>query len=263
MFVFAAVVPHSPLLVPSIGKEHREKLAATLAAYRALEEALYLSRPDAIVVVSPHAQMYPDAFSGNVADTFKGGLKEFGDHGTELTAKMDFMLLDHIHRHMREENVPFTLSSSPDIDYAFTIPLLLLTPHLTHWKLVPIATSLLDNRAHVEFGKQLKRVLHAESARVALIASADLSHHVNANAPKGMLPEGAQFDTAIREKLRANDLAGLLALPQTIVEKAESCGLKPILTLMGALNEINVQTKELCYEAPFGVGYLTEQFIFA
>jgi aromatic ring-opening dioxygenase LigB subunit len=53
------------------------------------------------------------------------------------------------------------------------------------------------------------------------------------------------------------------ALPQNVVEKAESCGLKPILTLMGALNEINVQPKELCYEAPFGVGYLTEQFIFA
>ncbi|MBM3204783.1 AmmeMemoRadiSam system protein B [Candidatus Uhrbacteria bacterium] len=260
MIVFAATVPHSPLLISTIGKEHRETLAKTIQAYAEVEQALYIAKPETLVILSPHAQMYPDAFSGNVSDIFVGQLKEFGDHGTTVEARVDFLLLDHLHRAMREENVPFTLTSQPELDYGFTIPLLLLTSHLKNWKLIPLATSLLDARMHYEFGRQLKRVLHAEERRVAVIASADLSHHANANAPEGATAEGQQFDATVREKLKALDAPGLLAMDQSLVEKAGQCGYKPILSLLGSLEHINCQAKELCYEAPFGVGYLTERF---
>lgn len=260
MIVFAAIAPHSPLLVPTIGKEHREKLALTVQAYAELEQSLYLSKPDTIVIISPHAQMYPDAFSGNVSDKYTGVLKEFGDHGTTITAKVDFMLLDHIHRAMRKENIPFTLSNSAELDYSFTVPLLFLTQHMTNVRIVPLATSLLDGRMHYEFGRQLKRVLHAEETRVAVIASADLSHHANAMSPQGATPEGQAFDAAIRETVRAMNAPGLLTLDVGMVEKASQCGYRPIVTLLGTLENINGTMKELCYEAPFGVGYLTARF---
>lgn len=260
MIVLGAIVPHSPLLISSIGKEHRDKLADTLKAYAELEQALYLARPDTIVMISPHAQMYPDAFSGNVSQKYIGVLKEFGDHGTTIEAKVDFLLLDHIHRTMRTENIPFTLTSEEELDYGFTIPLLLLTSHLQNWKLVPLASSLLDARAHYEFGRQMKRVIHAESTRVAIIASADLSHHTNALSPQGATPEGAAFNATMREKITSMDAAGLLAMDPQFVEKAGQCGYKPILTLLGSLEGINGKVKELCYEAPFGVGYLTAKF---
>jgi hypothetical protein len=32
------------------------------------------------------------------------------------------------------------------------------------------------------------------------------------------------------------------------------------MTLLGTLNEINVTPKKLCYETPFGVGYLTVRY---
>lgn len=260
MIVFAAIVPHSPLLIPTIGKEHREKLALTLKAYAELEQSLYLAKPDAIVIISPHAQMYPDAFSGNISDAYVGSLKEFGDHGTTVSAKVDFKLLDHIHRAMRKENIAFTLSNSPDLDYSFAIPLLLLTPHLTDAHIVPLATSLLDAQRHYEFGRQLKQVLHAEDERIAVIASADLSHHANAMSPQGATPEGQAFDAAIREHVHAMNAPGLLALDPNIIEKAGQCGYRPIITLMGALEHMNGAMKELCYEAPFGVGYMTARF---
>ncbi len=260
MIVFSALVPHSPLLIPSIGKEHREKLADTLKAYAEIEQALLISKPDTLVIISPHAQMYPDAMSGNVADHFTGQLKEFGDHGTTVTAKVDFLLLDHIHRAMREENVPFTLTSQEELDYGLTVPLLLLASQIPTVKVIPLSPSLLDARTHYEFGRQLKRVLHAEQRRVAVIASADLSHHANAQAPEGMTAEGQQFDATVREKLKVMDAAGLLALDAPMVDRAGQCGYKPLLMLLGALENINVAPRELCYEAPFGVGYLTMAF---
>lgn len=260
MIVSAAIVPHSPLLVPSVGKEHREKLALTIQAYEALEQSIYLTKPDTFVIISPHAHMYPDAFSGNMANAFKGVLKEFGDHGTSVDAKVDFLMLDHIHRHMREEKIPFTLTSQEEIDYGYTVPLLFLTPHLKTWKLVPLAPSLLDAKHHEDYGKELMRVIHAETSRVAIIASADLSHHANQFSPHGVTPEGEQFNTLVRDYANKRDVANLLAMDPALVEKADQCGYRPILMLLGALEEINCKATELAYEAPFGVGYLTMKY---
>lgn len=260
MLISAAIVPHSPLLMPSIGKEQREKLAKTLQAYAELEQAIYLDKPDTLVVISPHGQIFPDAFSGSMAQAFTGVLKEFGDHGTTLAAKVDFLMLDHIHRVMRNENIPFSLTSQTELDYGYTIPLMLLTSHLQNWKLVPLSISQLPPNKHAEFGRALKEVLHAEGRRVVFLASADLSHHANEQSTHGATPEGQLFDATVREKVQALDLPGLLALNPDICAKAGQCGYNPIVVLLGLLDQMNVKPKELAYEAPFGVGYWTVRF---
>lgn len=260
MIVLAAIVPHSPLLAPTIGKEHREKLTDTLNAFEELAQSLYLAKPDTIVVLSPHAPMYPDAFSGNIAPTFKGSLKEFGDHGTEFPIKADFLLLDHIHRHMRDEKMPFTLTSAEELDYATTIPMMFLNKNLPNVKLVSIGMSGLDIQQHYAFGAELKNVIHAESRRVAVIASADLSHAASTTSPEGVTEEGMMFDKTMREKAINLDVAAMLAMDASMLEKAKQSGHKPIVMLMGCLKEMNCKAKELSYEAPFGVGMMTVRY---
>jgi MEMO1 family protein len=262
MIVFAAITPHSPLLISSIGKDQREKLSATATALQEIEQALYLAKPDTIVIIAPHGARYPDAFSINLSDTYSGNFKTFGDFSTVVTAKSDFLMIDHIQRKLREENVPFTLTSGPELDYGYTVPILLLTPHVQNWKLVPISPSMLDGKAHYEFGAQLKRVLHSESSRVAVIASADLSHKLNEHSPGGASKEGPIFDAAVSKAASTNDAKALFDLGADIVENAAQCGYRPIMTLLGTLHEMNVTPKQLCYEAPFGVGYLTVRYDF-
>lgn len=260
MIVFAAIVPHSPLLVPSVGKEHREKLAQTLKAFETLEQALYLAKPDTIVIISPHAQMYPDAFSGNMAPKYIGSLKAFGDHEPLFEAKADFLLLDHIHRGMRDHKISFTLSSSEELDYGVSIPFSLLTTHLPSAKLAPISTSMLGVQEHAAFGHELAEVLRNETGRIAIIASADLSHHANAASPKGSTPEGQWFEQAIREYALAQNAKGIVEMDAAKCEAAGQCGQKPIAVLMGALDGIKLKANELSYEAPFGVGYSVIKF---
>jgi aromatic ring-opening dioxygenase LigB subunit len=260
MIVFGAIVPHSPLLIPAIGKEHHEKLAATLAAIKEVEQALYLSRPDSICIIAPHGVRYPDAFSINLASKYLGNLKTFGDHATTIEAKSDYLLIDRIQRKLRGENVPFTLTSNEELDYGFAIPLLLLTTHLQNWKLIPASPSMLDGAAHYDFGKQLKRVLHAESERVAVIASADLSHKLSPESPGGASTEGPLFDQAVRDAISSGNPQALLHLDARVIDNAGQCAYRPIATLLGTLEEINVKQTTLCYEAPFGVGYLTAKY---
>ncbi len=260
MIVFAAVVPHSPLLIPTIGKDHRDKIACTITALKEIEQALYLAKPETICLIAPHGARYPDAYSINLSDKYVGNFKAFGDFSTVINAKSDFLMIDHIQRKMREEQVPFTLTSTQELDYGFTVPIFMLTEHLTNWKLLPVSPSMLDGKAHYEFGKQLKRILHAESNRVAVMASADLSHKLKADSPGGTSTEGPLFDQAIDKAITNNDSASLLELAPDIIENAAQCGYRPIMTMFGTLHEIKIETKKLCYEAPFGVGYLTARF---
>lgn len=260
MIVFAGIVPHSPLLIPSIGKTHREKIAATLAACQEIEQALYLAKPDSICIIAPHGARYPDAFSVNLASKYVGNLKAFGDFSTTVEAKSDYLMIDRMQRKLRSEGVPFTLTSSEDLDYGYAVPLLLLTSHLTNWKLIPVSPSMLDGNAHYEFGKQLKRVLHAEPQRVAIIASGDLSHKLTAESPAGAAPEGPLFDQAVRDGVIAKDPSAFVGLDLKIVEGAAQCAYRPISILLGALHEMNMTSKVLSYEAPFGVGYLTARY---
>lgn len=263
MLVFSAIVPHSPLLLPSVGKEHREKLSQTLNGYHEVEEGLYASRPDTLVIISPHAPLYPDAFSANMCDKFVGTAKEFGDHGTSIGAQADFLLIDHIHRSMRDAQVPFTLTSNTEIDYGYTVPLCLLTSHLKQWKLAPLAISGLDVAAHLRFGQALKHVIHEESRRIAIIASVDLSHHINALSPQGERPEGAVFENAVKEAIQTNSTKPLEQLSPAVLEGAGQCAYKPLLILLGLQQNVQVTPRIYSYEAPFGVGYLTAQFILA
>lgn len=260
MIVFAAIVPHSPLLVPSIGKDHREKLDGTMKAIQEIEQALYLVKPEAICIIAPHGTRYPDAFSINLSDKYTGNFKSFGDFSTTIEAKSDFLLIDHMQRKLRDENVPFTLTSNPELDYGFSVPILLLTSHLTPWKLIPVSPSMLDGKSHFEFGKQLKRVLHSETKRVAIIASADLSHKLSADSPGGASAEGPIFDKAVVDSASVNNAEALSALSPDVIENASQCGYRPIMTLLGTLSDMNITPKKLCYESPFGVGYLTVRY---
>ena len=260
MIVYGAILPHSPLLIPSIGKEHREKLQATLEAIQTIEKQLYVAKPDTLVIIAPHGSRYPDAYSINLAPTYVGTFKTFGDHDTVVKAKSDMMVIDRLQRYLRTESIPFTLTSTDELDYSFTVPYMLLTQHLEHTKLVPISPSMQDGAQHFAFGGMLKSVLQNESSRIAIIASADLSHKLTANSPGGASTEGPMFDESICRFIASYDIDGLKALSGPTVENASQCGYRPIMTLLGCLAETNVRATKLSYEAPFGVGYMTASF---
>lgn len=259
MITLGAIVPHSPLLAPRVGKDKRDALRATLLAYQQLEEHLYARGIETIVMISPHAQCYPDAFSGNMAERFTCTLKTFGDHETSIEIPCDILTLDRIQHALRTHtDTPFTLTTSQELDYGFTIPLLFLSEYFKDLRITPLSPSLLSASAHVDFGRALRPILQESSKRIAIIASADLSHKLDPNSATGANVEGPAFDGTIRSKLKTMDIQGLLAMDPEAVEAAGQCGYLPIMMLLGVFDGVETTQTELCYEAPFGVGSLTE-----
>lgn len=259
--VFTAITPHSPLLIPSIGKEALKKLQKTEQALKKLEEDLYLTKPDVLIIISPHGNILGQAFTCNIAVEFKTDLKEFGDITTKLTFKGEMSLPSIIREEAKKDNFPVTLLSENTLDHGSITPLLYLTKHVPNISILPMGFCDLDAKTHVEFGYFLKEQIMNTTKRIAVVASGNLSHALSPNAPAGFSPSGKIFDEKIQELLASGNTSGLVQLDSELIAGAQECGLRTFYMLLGILRGVNFDYKSYCYEAPFGVGYLTANFV--
>lgn len=259
--VFAAIVPHPPLLIPSIGKESVAQLTETQQGFERLEQDLYLAKPDIIVIISPHEGLYEDTFVVNAHTKFHSSYKEFGDvvtteewHGaTDVAAK-----IGHVGN---RQNIPTRLISEEELSHGASIPLHFLTKHLRHVQILPIGFSNLEPKKHIAFGEMLKDVIMDQNKRVAIIASGDLAHTHTKQTPAGFDETGALFDKELMTLLETRNTAGIIQLNPIIVTAAQECGYRSLLILLGMIKEMDYQFKTYSYEYPFGVGYLVGNFV--
>jgi len=257
--VFSAIVPHPPILIPTIGKENINQLKATSDSYLKLEQDLYASQAETIIIISPHGHLQEEAFTINLSPEFTGNFKEFGDLTTKLSLSGDIGLAHEIKEKI-ETKIPLQLISAPELDHGSLIPLCLLTEHLPKIKIIPLYYSGLDLAAHYNFGQIVKNELLNSNSRVAIIASGDLSHKLSKSAPAGYSPKGKKFDKKMIDCLLKKQTGEIIKFKPELIEDAGECGLKSIIILLGILEGIKYEPQLLSYESPFGVGYLTMNF---
>ena len=259
MLVFSAICPHPPMLIPAIGKDNLDKIKNTVNAMKNLEQELYASKPDAIIVISPHGDLIPDAFSLNLNADYIADFEEFGDFTTKLKFKSSPMLSLRLKERV-EDFLPFILSSTDKLDHGASVPLFYLTKHLKNIEVVPIYYCLLDYEKHFQFGQLLKKEIVKSDKRVAVIASGDMSHVLTKDAPAGYSPKGEEFDKKFVSLLQRKDLRGILKLDHKLIDEAAECGLRSFVILLGIIEEYKYEVEILSYEGPFGVGYLVANF---
>lgn len=261
--VFAAVVPHSPVLLPSIGKEHLKKLRKTVTALRRLEQELYAAHPDVILVLSPHGASSAEYFTLDLGERYVSDLKEFGIMDAGLEFRADMGLMSALREHLEDRGVPLMLHSTTGLDYGAAVPLSYLAAHLPDIRIVPVSPAHLPPKAQFEFGQAVQETLVHSDRRVAVLASADLSHRLTRSAPAGYSPFGKKFDEKILHIFAEKNYSALLTFEPELAEKAAQCGLPVLTILAGILDGIKVTPELLSYESPFGIGCATMHCLFA
>jgi len=259
--VFAAITPHPPILIPEIGKDNLSKIDKTKTALEQLEKDLYVAKPDVLVVISPHGEINPGAFTINICDNYEINFEAFGNFSAKMNFKGEAVMMA-MGKEKINSKIPLNIISEPQLDHGVGVPLYYLARHLPNIVLMPVSYSLLDSQSHLEFGKALKEIISDSAKRVAVIASGDLSHCLTESAPAPFNPAGKEFDEKIIDLLRKNDSQAIVNLDQELLERAAECGYRSILILLGILNDVNYKTEILSYEAPFGVGYLVANLKF-
>ena len=261
MLVFSAIVPHSPMLIPVIGKDNTKKLKKTISAFDILEADLNEADPDTIIVISPHGEINFEAFTVNTNEKFTAHFNDFGDFSTKLEFKSDLNLTMQLKRDY-ESTMPIQLVSTENLDHGISVPLHYLTRQNKDRRIVPINYSYLSFEKHVEFGKLIKEAIFSTDKKYAIIASGDLSHRLNRNSPEGFSPRAKEFDKKLIQLLKKKNVDNVLNMDKELIKEASECGLRSILVLLGAVANMNYEFEVLSYEAPFGVGYLVGEMRF-
>jgi len=260
MINFACFVPHSPILIPEVGKENLEKLKSTVDAYKHLEHDLYSSKPDIIIIISPHSNILGgSSFTINQHPKLDVNFKEFGDLVTKLEFKNEIGFGYKI-KESCEDYFPITLIAKQELDYGSGVPLLYLTEHLPNIRIVSIGYSDLSYQDHIKFGELIRKQINLSDKRIAVIASGDLSHKLHKDSPAGYSERAQEFDQELIKLVNDRQIEKLINLDPKLIAEAGECGFRSLLILLGIIKEINYQPVKLSYQAPFGIGYLVENF---
>lgn len=260
MLKIASFLPHPPIIIPSIGNPlDLKKVKKTIHSLQETARIYKSIAPETVIVVSPHAPLFPEAFTINTSKVLFGHFLQFGDFQTELVFKNDLEIIKLLKEQLSQTQIPYQLIETEELDHGTLVPLFYLSS-LTTFKILSLSYSLLDRKIHYEFGKIIQKVAQESKKNIAFVASGDLSHSLTPDAPAGFTKEGKIFDEKIVEMLKKGDVEGILNMEEELVEKANECGYRSLLILLGVLDGLNWMPQILSYEGPFGVGYLVANF---
>lgn len=257
----SAILPHSPLLIPEIGRANYEFLGQTLTAYQKIQEQLAELEPETVIIITPHGLSGND-FNLNAAPEMEINLQDFGFIPPKTTFQGDPLLADQIRNQLRSE-FPIHLGSEPTLDYGSAIPVYLLRTTGKSFKLLTITPPEgMDLETGYRFGQKLKEIIDPLAKKIAIISSSDLSHRLKKKSPGGYSPKGAKFDNKLIEYLNDPEtaVANIFKMDHKLIAEAGECGLRPIMILLGIIDGTGLEAKTLAYQTDFGIGYLSLEF---
>lgn len=261
--VYAALLPHPPLVIPAVGGEEIRRVGATIDAFRQTASEMASLRPDSVIILSPHGPVFQDATAIHCEPFLSGSLREFGAPQITLDVQVDQPLGELVLSAAREAGLstaPITAEwaeewGAQELDHGTLVPLLFLQEAGWQGSVLPITTGALTALELYAFGQAVQRAVDRSGRRIAVLASGDLSHRLTPGAPEGYEPGAAAWDRELVEALGRGEITYLFAMDPERVERAGACAVPPLMTLAGVLDGLQVRTEVRSYEGPFGVGY--------
>lgn len=265
------VVPHPPLIIPSVGRGEERGIQKTIDAYREIARRIAALRPETIVVSSPHAPLYRDGFHVTTDTVLNGSMEAFRAPQTTLSAKIDTALADEIIQNAQQSGIVVAPSTwrDHDMDHATFIPLYFIEQAYKEagispeYKVVRVGLSVLSPEVHRQFGHAIASAIDRTERRCVWVASGDLSHKLKVDGPYGYAPEGPELDKQLCDLFRSGALEKLFELDEYFCECAAECGVRSFQIMAAALEmeyPQGVSSELLSYEGPFGVGYAVAAF---
>lgn len=272
--VFGAVAPHGFPIIPELSADAEGGLQTRAAMFQ-LGERCAATRPDVLVVATPHGVRVDGMVC--LAYTARGaGTLRWHGRQIEMNVPLDRVATEGIAAAARELGVPIALAgfagnrwdqSAIPLDWGTMTPLWFLghgrnlvgygdvlapPPEEDSGPPVVIVTPSrrVPRELLVTFGEAVALAAERDGRRIAFIASCDWAHTHRADGPYGFHPDAAVVDQLVVEALRANDPGRLIDLPDEQATNAAIDGLWQTLMLAGIMRRVPLRGEVLCYEAP-------------
>ncbi|MCR4280578.1 MAG: AmmeMemoRadiSam system protein B [Candidatus Komeilibacteria bacterium] len=253
--VLAHYLPHPPTILAPLRDHGQSSLTATAEAVKELTAKIKNSGITTLVVISAHGERDPKKITMLTHESFRTDLLRFGDLSEYKLWPFNWNLAAELQAGT-ETSHRLVVSDEDVLDYGTAIPLTFLST-IENLKVVPLRVSGASEEEHWHFGSFLKDKIMDFDERVGIVATGNLSHiHLDESEV------ARRYDNTVLAALRAAQYNDLIAPDTDLVTTAKTCGLKPLLILLGALKGVKYETEIVTYEIDSGIGYLTAEFIF-
>jgi len=257
--VISVLMPHPPVIVPAVGRGRERDAAATCDAMAIMATRVVESRPDALVLISPHTPRRPRMFALWDSEVIEGDMGRFGAPEAAFELPCDRELLDAISEEAERADVITWRLRAPALDHGAGVPLWYLTDAGWDGPTVVVGLNYPGEGQLTAFGEAIRRAAESLGRRTAVIASGDMSHRLQPGAPGGYHRRAAEFDHAFVDRLRAKEDARILAFEHELQQLAGEDVVDSTIVALAAGGYAREGREVLSYEGPFGVGYCVAQ----
>ncbi len=253
----AVIVPHPPLIIPTVGWDQERQVQATIDAYRAAAKQVAGWRPEVLVISSPHTVMYADYFHISPGEGAAGSMAAFGAPQTCLEVKYDTQLRQELIRQAEAAGLQAGTLGERDssLDHGTFLPLYFLREAGVNCPILRIGLSGFSPLQHYRLGQCAAKAADKLGRGVVFVASGDLSHKLRDAGPYGYAPEGPVFDRQVTAAMASGDFLQFLTIDPALCGRAAECGLRSFQIMAGALDGLGVKPELFSYEGVTGVGY--------
>ncbi|AFA47433.1 AmmeMemoRadiSam system protein A [Acetobacterium woodii] len=257
---------HPPVLIPEVGEGRENEAQKTIRGLRDLAMKVAEIKPQVIVCITPHGNVFRDGVAVVYENRLQGDLENFGHPEIRMEKECDMGLLDELnigfgknqcHTIFLNQKIADEYKIELNIDHGLLIPLYFIEKYYRSYKIVHITIGELSLIELYRMGKVIREAVEANGKDAMILASADLSHCLKDEGPYAFNPMGPLFDENIVSGIKDKNYYSILTIPHQVYEPAGQCGLRPIIMGLGATDGLATEAAVFSYEGPFGVGYMS------
>jgi AmmeMemoRadiSam system protein A len=248
-------MPHAPVLIPALAGERLADVSATVNALREVARHVVQSRPDTLVVISPHGPRRRHSFGVWDGAKLTGDLARFCAPEISVSLPNDVPLATGIAEKAETAGIATWFIGPHELDHGAVVPLWFLVEAGWAGPLVVLSLATSGLNGDFELGEAISAAATRLGRQVAVIASGDMSHCLTPTAPGGYDSRAALFDRNFIQNLRRGDLPGAVSAEANLVTAAGEDVIESTAVACASVRWNATGHRVLSYEGPFGVGY--------
>ena len=269
--VYACIAPHGGEIVPALAGNKLARFMETRKGMKELAVEVKRSRPDTIVIASPHNLRLHRHIGVVTAENSTGAAKE-GKREIRYRARCDMELGKKLVEEGERAGLPVVGAtygvyegplSDMAMDWGTLIPLwFFLKGNGLRSKIVIVTPARGTQLAEdYEFGKVIAMTAESEKKRVAFVASADQAHTHKKSGPYGYSPDAEAYDRFVVDAVKNGRLATIMGLKPEFIDRARPDSLWQMAMLAGVLAVVPLEGRLISYQAPTYFGMLCASYL--
>ncbi len=256
-------MPHAPVLIPEVGGGREREAGATVEAMWQAARAVVNSRPDTVVLISPHSPRRSGQFGIWPGKSIAGDMSRFGRADVTLNLPNDLALAAAASEEFAARGLMTWWIASQPLDHGAFVPLYFLSRSGWRGPTAVLGLNYPGEGGWRKAGDAIRSAANRQKQRIAIVASGDMSHRLVPGAPAGYEPRANEFDREFVRVLRSGRYEWLNQLDPQLQELAAEDVVDSTLIAVHATGLAATGRGVLSYEGPFGVGYCVAELFHA